>query len=437
VSGSVPRRRALVLLLAAALATLSPPAPAGAAPDAKTAAEETKTKERVAKVWIEAATALKDKGRKVEAQRALAAAKAADPKAPGIEGLGQAVEALPDVEGEDADAKKRLDAAGAEAAKAWERLAFLPHDGKDDARFAQYLVRAVEAEPTKARLGKAAAAARQMSGNSANALSTGLLLSRLRDLDPDPASAARYDAIEAEAAQSDVALVKHKDHPMVAWLSLPKGFTKRGETPVLVAVEGAGANYLGVARGFASSRGSRKYIVLAPCSLSSTNELKPETFPFYAPALLEEWNGRRIDFDLPGLEAILKVLQTRYGAAKKVAITGFSGGGNLCYSFTMQRPALVWASVPACANFQPGLASGAEPAEGGGPPVWILTGEKDEHREHVFGAKPGIEGQADWAEESFKTLKFTHVKRTMLPGVGHSSCGDKVWSFLDELSSGK
>jgi hypothetical protein len=103
----------------------------------------------------------------------------------------------------------------------------------------------------------------------------------------------------------------------------------------------------------------------------------------------------------------------------------------------MQRPGRVWASVPACANFQPGLAQGAEPVADGGPPVWILTGEKDEHRDHVFGQKPGIEGQADWAQESFTTLKFTHVKRTMLPGVGHSSCTDKVWSFLDELSSGK
>ena len=434
---SVRSRRALLLCLAAALVVLSPRAPAGAAPDAKTAAEERKTAERVAKLWTDAATALKDKGRKAEAQKALAAAKAADPKAAGLDALSLGVEALPDAAGEDADAKKRLDAAGAEAAKAWERLASLPHDGKDDARFAQYLVRAVEAEPTKARLGKAAGTARQMSGNAANALAVGLLLSRLRDLDPDPAGAARYDAIEAEAAQSDVALVKSKDHPMVAWLSLPKGFTKRGETPVLVAVDGAGANFLGAARGFASSRGSRKYMVLAPCSLSNTNELKAETYPFYSAATLQEWGSRRIEFDLPGLEAILKALQARYGAAKKVAITGFSGGGNLCYSLTMQRPALVWASVPACANFQPGLASGAEPPADGGPPVWILTGEKDEHRDNVFGAKPGIEGQADWAEESFKTLKFTHVKRTMLPGVGHSSCGDKVWSFLDEVSAGK
>jgi predicted esterase len=431
------RAKAVALAALALVLAVAPSSPAGAAPDAKTAAEETKTKERVAKAWIDAATALKDRGRKAEALKALAAARDASPKAPGLEALGPAIEALPDAEGADPEAQKRLDAAGAEAAKAWERLAALPHDGNDDVRFAQYLLKAVEAEPTKARLAKAAGSAKAMGGNAANALPAGLLLARLRDLDPDPASAAKYDAIEQEAAIGGFALVKSKDHPMVAWLSLPKGFAKRTETPVLVAVEGAGANYLGFAQGHAAARGARRYAVLAPCSLSSTNELKPATFPFYAPALLEEWNSRRVEFDLAGLEAILTALEARYGLAKKVAITGFSGGGNLCYTLTMQRPSRVWASVPACANFQPGLAQGAEPVEGGGPPVWIVTGEKDEHRDHVFGQKPGIEGQADWAQESFQTLKFTHVKRAMLPGVGHSSCADKVWSFLDEVSSGK
>ena len=424
-------RRGFVALVAALLVVAR--SPAGAAPDPRTAAEETKTRERVAKVWIDAAAALKEKGRKPEAQKAVAAARDASPKATGLDALAQAVDALPEAAGDDPEAKKRLDAAGAEAAKAWERLAGLPHDGKEDARFAQFLLKAVEAEPSKARLAKAAGLAKQMAGNAANAVPAGLLLARLRDLDPDPAAGARYDAIETDAALSDVALVKSPDHPLVAWLSLPKGFSKRVETPVLVAVEGAGANYLGAARGFAASHGSRRFAVLTPCSLSNVNELKPETFPFYAPSLLEEWHSRRVEFDLAGLQAVLLACTARHGTAKKVAITGFSGGGNLCYSLTMQHPELVWASVPACANFQPGLATGATPPADGGPPVWILTGEKDEHRNDVFGQKPGIEGQADWAQEAFKALNFTRVKRTMLPGVGHSSCGDKVWSFLDEV----
>jgi dienelactone hydrolase len=263
-----------------------------------------------------------------------------------------------------------------------------------------------------------------------------MLLARLRDADPDP-SKAKYDAVEQEAAAADVALVKAPGQDLVAWVSLPKGWQPKGEWPVLVAVEGAGCNFLGAVHGFMASRASRRYVVVTPCSLSNTNELKPETYPYYPPAVLSDWNARRIDFDLPGLEAILDVLVERYHAEKKVAITGFSGGGNLCYSLVMRRPQRVWAAAPACANFQPGLASDASPVEDGGPPVHLFTGANDEHKNDVFGQKPGIEGQTDWAVESFGKLGFKNVKRTMLPGVGHSSCTTQVWAFLDEVTAAR
>ena len=90
-------------------------------------------------------------------------------------------------------------------------------------------------------------------------------------------------------------------------------------------------------------------------------------------------------------------------------------------------------SAPACANFQPGLAQGAKEVTDGGPPIHILTGADDGYKDAVNGQKPGIEGQADWAQECFTKLKFTHVKRTMLPATGHSNCVKEVWAFLDEV----
>jgi len=131
------------------------------------------------------------------------------------------------------------------------------------------------------------------------------------------------------------------------------------------------------------------------------------------------------------------VLVERYHAEKKVAITGFSGGGNLCYSLVMRRPQRVFAAAPACANFQPGLAADATPVEDGGPPVHLFTGGSDPNKDQVGGQKPGIEGQTDWAVESFEKLAFKNVKRTMLPGVGHAACNAQVWGFLDEVTSAK
>lgn len=427
-----PARPLRPFVLAVVLATLS--LPAVGAPDPR--GDEAKQKAKIAQALVDVATWMKDRGRKAEATQAVVEAKALDPSRAGLDVLEKAVSEMEAKEGDDPDAAKRWQAAKEETAKGYEKLAGLPHDSKDEARFAGYVAKAVEWDPSKGRIAKALGMAKAMAGNKANAVAVGLLLARLRDLDKD-GDPKKYDAIEAEMAQGDVALVKSPDHPMVAWLSVPKGWSAKGDGKILVAVEGAGCNFLGACRGFANGRGSRKFLVLTPVSLSNTNELKPATYPMYAPALLEEWNENRAAFDMAGLEAILGVLKTRYGISDKIAITGFSGGGNLCYSWTLRKPDRVLCSAPACANYQPGLAREAQPVTDGGPPVHILTGANDEHKDHVFGQKPGIEGQSDWAQTSFKELGFTKVRRTMLPGVGHSSCGAQVWAFVDETLSAK
>ena len=319
------RARWVVLAL---LFACAPPARAG--DPLKTAAEEAKQKERIAKAWVEAAQWFKEKGRKPEASKAVAEARAADPKLAGLDDLATAVDGLADPAGDDADATARWTKAASDTAKAYEKLSALDHDAKEDPRFEGYFLKAMELEPSKGRCAKALALAKQVAGNKARAADAGRILVRVRDVDPDPAGKKACDAIELDLASSDVALVKSPDHPMVGWLSLPKGWGGKGPWNVLVTVDGAGANFLGAARGFRDLRGPRKFLVLGPCSFSNTNELKPETYPFYDPALLKEWDGRRLDFDVPGLEALLKVLKERYGAADKVAITGFSGGGNLC-----------------------------------------------------------------------------------------------------------
>jgi predicted esterase len=336
----------------------------------------------------------------------------------------------------DPEADARWKKAAAESAKAYEKLHGLEHDAKADARFDGYLVKALELEPSKARIAKVTSLAKQAAGNKTRADFVGRLLVRLREVDAEGAGKGRYDALEAELAQADVALVKG-DHPMVGWVSLPKGWAPKQEWRVLVTVDGSGSNFLGSARTFRDARGSRKFVVLAPCSLSNTNELEAAKYPFYSEALRKEWGGRRVEFDLAGLQALLKAVHDRFGGAETIAITGFSGGGNLCYSMTMHHPDRVWAAAPACANYQPGLAQGAKAVEGGGPPVHILTGEKDEHRDQVFGQTPGIEGQSDWAQESFAKLGFRNVKRTMIPGAGHSSLPQQVWAFFDEVLEAK
>jgi dienelactone hydrolase len=126
-------------------------------------------------------------------------------------------------------------------------------------------------------------------------------------------------------------------------------------------------------------------------------------------------------------------VQERYGGEEKIGITGFSGGGNLTYGMLALHPERIRFAVPACANFGGMGWRDAKPVEDGGPPIKILTGEKDPHREFTHGNKamPGIEPQTDAAVATLTRNGFRHVERVMLPGVGHSACPTEVWDLAD------
>jgi len=380
-------------------------------------APDTKTLEKVAKVWSDYARWLAEKRQKDEALDAIARAREAG--ATDLDALAKEVEGLEAAEADDGVAKRR-EQVHKEAAQLYDRL------GKTDET---WILRAAEAEPSKARLNKLASAVKALGGNRQNVEKAGRILVRLRELAPD----GKWDAIEEEMAKGDVALVQGK-HAMVGYVSLPKGWKKGEHLPVLVAVEGAGCGFLGRARDAAKTRGGRGFLVLTPCSLSNTNELEATKYPWYTKQQLDDGSRNRIGFDVEGLLALLDVLKERYGASDRFAITGFSGGGNLCYAMTVLHPDRVIVSVPACPNFTGAGFADAKPVEGG-PPVRILTGEKDQHRDFTFGNKdmPGIEPQTDNAVETLKKLGFTDVTRTMLKGVGHSPCTTEVWERVDEV----
>jgi poly(3-hydroxybutyrate) depolymerase len=363
----------------------------------KKAPDETKAREKIAKIWLDLGTYLVDRGYKAPANDALREAREVEPDAPELKKLEDRVAAVADGGAPDAEAAKRTEKAAKDAAKAWERLA----DAYDsaDPRHVQYVMKAASLDESTSRV------------------------QRLGD-----------------AAKKTSIVVRGPKHPMTAWLSLPGAWKPGKRFPVLVTVEGAGANFAGNHSGFKSGRGSRDLIVLSPFALSSTNQLVPEKYPHYGKEILEanEAQGTRIDWDVEGLLSLLDLLKERFGADEKVAITGFSGGGLLCYAFTFRHPDRVRLCAPACANFHAGLPAGAPEVADGGPRVRISTGEKDEHREHVFGQRPGIEGQTDQAAEAFERLGYKDVKRVLLPGVGHSSCVAEVWKAVDEaLETGR
>lgn len=421
-------RRFAILLGLFVLLTLAPPVRA-----AEPSAGETKLREQIADEVAGFAAWCAEKGAVEEAQRALAEARAlaADAQAvtdaaAAVEGASAAVEDVAD------DVAKKRKAAGAAIAKLYDKLAGTKHADEDDPRFQDYFFRAVAWEPSSARTKKAVAQVKA----EKYPLHQARLLGRTRRADPEGDKSGAYDKVEQSLIDGNLGVLGSATHDLVAYVSLPGSWKKGKRYQVLVAVDGAGCNFQGCGSGFASSRGSRPFIVVSPVTLSNTNELDPKKYP-YPKSLLEEWNAKRTDFDGPGMEAILAILRERYGAEDKVFLTGFSGGGNYTYHKLLTDPAGVAGAAPACANYtKQGLdkAPGAGPE--GGPPVHLMTGEKDPHRDLTFGKPPGIETQTDWAQEDLKKLGYTRVRRTMVPAAGHSPLRKEVWDFIDAVLDG-
>ena len=367
------------------------------AKDAKLEKAVAKERTKIAKGWVDLASELAGKGFKAPAADALTRARGLDPEVKGLAEAAAAVDAVTDATEPDEAATKRIEKTRAAAAKGHDKIA---------KRYAK-------------------------AGDEVAALAETMIAFGL-----DP-SKKRTASIVA-GGQKEPLLMVAPGQDFAAYVSFPKGWKAGKSHPVLVSVDGAGANFLGNARAFRNGRGSRGFITVAAHALSCTNAIDKKKYPAYPQALIDRWNGRRVDFDVPGLLALLDFLHEHFDAEKQVAITGFSGGGNLCYGFTLRHPDRVRCAAPACANFVPSLASGAAKPEGGGPPVHVMTGEKDPHRYLTHGkTPPGIEEQTDWAMKAFEEQGFTKVTRTMLPGVGHSSLVKQVWDYVDEIYGAK
>ncbi len=414
---------------------------AAAAFAGKDDAAEPKAKSAVAAEIAKYATWCADNGAKEEGLRAAAEAEGLDAEAPGLADAKSKLESLDgDAPTAAAAVAKKRPMSGPAIAKLYDKLAGMDLGAAGDPRPGDYLMKAVswDAKPRAAGIKKKADDA----ANDNRPWDAARMMAKLRAADPDGAKAGKYDASDIDLGKSGKLLLGSANHPLVAWVALPKDWKKGGKYPVLVGCEGAGCGYQGYFNAFVSARGSRNVIMVTPVTLSNTNALDAKKFPMYGKDVLEKFAAPgqgRMEFDYPGVEAILDDLEARFGAEVKAFQTGFSGGGQFTYWRLLQHPDKVRGIAPACGNFNPGFGNGAPAVTDGGPPIHVFTGEKDEHREFTFGDKnqPGIEPQTNSAFEAFTKLGYKNTKRTMVPGAGHSSLPAQVWEFVDEVLAGK
>lgn len=397
---------------------------------------EAKGREQVAKAWGEFAKWCAEHGQRAAGDVALAAATSAglaDKAATSLRDALAKLDVVADRADDPALATKRKEVHLSLAKLHGKRFDLaLRANAPDRAEAALREQLALDADPKGARSDFAALlkAADEAKWNEVAAR----WLERARVVDPDGHAAGKFAEATRSLGKRDVMLVGGRVHPLVAYVSLPPDWTpKSRELPVVVAVEGAGSNFAGCCRAYRDTRGSRAAIAISPCTFANTNELDATKYPWYDAATLKENSARgdqRIKFDSEGVAAVLAELRRDWGAGERLAITGFSGGGNLTYWWALQHPEQLALAVGCCANYSGLGAAGAKPPADGGPPIHLLTGEKDEYNLEVNGQKPGINGQTDAIEQQLTKLGWKNVTRRVVPGAGHSNFAADVWALF-------
>ncbi|MCB9894510.1 MAG: hypothetical protein H6839_08675 [Planctomycetes bacterium] len=226
-------------------------------------------------------------------------------------------------------------------------------------------------------------------------------------------------------------LMKCRDHDMCYYLSMPEGWTMDKEWPIVVAQEGAGSNFEGMNR--AAAKDNKWFIVITCCTFSNTNSLDGQAKKYpYPQEFLDKWSGNRLEFDAPGLLAVMKEVRELYNGSENICITGYSGGGILTWHMVFKHPDKVVAAVPACANFA-GAAEVSDDAEAKKKIiVHAYQGDKDGYKESM------LDGQWEAAKKLADANGYEHVTRDIIPG-GHIACHSEArkvfleaWGLSDD-----
>jgi dienelactone hydrolase len=173
--------------------------------------------------------------------------------------------------------------------------------------------------------------------------------------------------------------------------------------------------------GLISVRGDKPFILVTPITFSNTNALDKNKYPYPQSLLDDVEKSGRLKFDEEGLLAVLDDVHREFAGEEKFAITGFSGGGLLCWRMTFGHPEMLFASAPACANFYQAGEISKDPARET-IPIHAFQGDKDEYLHNP----PNLAIQWELARKLLDENGFRNVKYDMLAGVGHSGCSKEV-----------
>jgi predicted peptidase len=258
------------------------------------------------------------------------------------------------------------------------------------------------------------------------------------DLDGIISAAQAALAEENKAIETDISQAKSKyvkrsltGHEMKYFLSLPSAFDPAKKYPVVVVVVGSGADYENQITDSARFK-TKDIIYVVPVTASNTNQ-----------RIYPNLKTNDVAFDDEGIRLMLSDLEAMFSADReRFFISGFSGGGTICYYEAANRTQVWRAAAPRHPNYYPQKwpVESANAFKGDVYfPIHIFTSADDEYKLTINGTAPGVEPQTKQAISEFTAKHFVCLRRTELSGYKHNESNqyfEKVLSWFDEAAAG-
>jgi hypothetical protein len=302
-------------------------------------------------------------------------------------------------------------------------------------RFAEHVIRALEADPKNAKTvalfqkrASVALAAKDWPVLRA-------LVMRAAELDPAGYGAGKYKTAEQAIASNGGLVVRGRDHLLQALVVLPEGWTAKKTWPMFVAIVGANCAYDSMLEELKRKAAKKPYILVVAKTISNANELEVGKLP-YPKSVMGRYvdlqrRPRRLEWDEIGMLSVLAEVRQRYSGQERYFMTGYSGGGFLLYFWLQHHSDQLLGACAGSSNYHSFLEQGAVKPSDGGCPVLIVSGSKDE------AGPPRIFPQSDEALKALQAAGFSQVERKHLENRDHEAYYELGLELLDKVVAKK
>lgn len=241
-------------------------------------------------------------------------------------------------------------------------------------------------------------------------------------------------ALAFKAQAGPVELREASHHRMQYYVSLPQGWVKERTWPILCAIPGAERDFLETANTFVQARKQMPFIIVVPMVTTNGGQRYREAASYkYSESTWDEIvRVGQYTFDLEGIHAAVKDVQTTFSGESRLYLTGFEAGCHTLFAVTFRHPEWLNAAVANSPNFQGrGLEENlySQSPDRVSLPIHELHGDKD-----PFSApdKPFFE-QWVTAESAAHQHGFKNTSSQVVPNKGHVWLAEEILKYCSEL----